>query len=118
MDKLNMADEEYYVSAEYVLKLANSAYDLFKSSEVHEKRQILKMLLQNLRLKGETVDYDLLNPFDKIFFFASRQQWLPLKDAFLNHELEFDHGLDQTRVFFELLGIVPSATLQNAYIPA
>jgi len=32
---------------------------------------------------------------------------LPLKDAFLNHELEFDHGLDQTRVFFELLGIAP-----------
>ena len=47
-----------------------------------------------------------------------RPTGLPLKDAFLNHELEFDHGLEQTRVFFELLGIAPSATLQNAYIPA
>ncbi len=81
IDKLNMADEEYYMSAEYVLKLANCAYDLFKSSEVHEKRQILKMLLQNLTLKGKTVDYDLIKPFDKIFFFASRQQWLPREDS-------------------------------------
>lgn len=44
--------------------------------------------------------------------------WLPLKDAFLNHELEFDHDLDQTRVFFELLGITPNATLQTSYTPA
>ena len=47
-----------------------------------------------------------------------RPIWLPLKDAFLNHELEFDHGLDQTRVFFELLGIAPSTTQQTAYTPA
>jgi len=35
------------------------------------------------------------------------ENWLHLKDAFINRELEFDHGLEQTKVFFELLGFAP-----------
>jgi len=32
---------------------------------------------------------------------------LPLVDAFKNREIQFEHGLDQTRRFLELLGIAP-----------
>ena len=117
IEKLQFADEEYYVTSSYLLKLAENAGKVFESSEAHEKRLLLKMALQNLELKGKKARYDWIKPFDKIAFYASRQSWLPLKDAFLNHELEFDHGLDQTRVFFELLGIAPSTTLQTAYTP-
>ncbi len=81
MAKLTTADEDYYITADYLLQLSNRAYELFQSSEVQEKRQLLKLILQNLRLNGSSVDYDLIKPFDKIFFYASRQQWLPRLDS-------------------------------------
>lgn len=81
MNKLHFADEEYYLTSEYLLKLASNAGKLFESSEVHEKRLLLKLALQNLELKGKKVRFDCINPFDKIAFYASRQAWLPGKDS-------------------------------------
>ena len=74
---LGIADEEYYITAEYLLKLANRAYDLFMSSEADEKRQLIKMTLQNLKLDGKKIDFELVKPFDQVFACTSRQSWLP-----------------------------------------
>ena len=79
--KLNYADEEYYLTSSYLLKLASNAGKLFESSEVHEKRLLLTMTLQNLEIKGKKARYDWINPFDKIAFYASRQAWLPRADS-------------------------------------
>jgi len=81
MSKLQVADEEYYLNSEYLLKLASHAKELFESSEPQEKRLLLKMTLQNLRLEGKTVRYDWINPFDKIAFYASRLAWLRQLEA-------------------------------------
>ena len=70
--KLNYADEEYYLTSEYLLKLASNASKLFESSEAHEKRLLLKMTLQNLEIKGKIARFDWIKPFDKIAFYASR----------------------------------------------
>jgi hypothetical protein len=43
-----------------------NAYNLFKSSEVEEKRQLIKLLLQNLRIEGENLLWDVQKPFDLI----------------------------------------------------
>lgn len=82
MTKLYYADEEYYIIADYLLQLASRAYELFESSEVQEKRQLLKLTLQNLKLERNLVRYDLLKPFDKKALFASRQQWLKTWDSY------------------------------------
>jgi len=84
MSKLQDADEEYYLNSEYLLKVASNAKELFKSSESQEKRLLIKMTLQNLKLEGKTVRYDWINPFDKIAFYASRREWLPRVDS--NHK--------------------------------
>ena len=83
IEKLQFADEEYYITSSYLLKLAENAGKVFESSEPHEKRLLLKMALQNLELKGEKARYDWIKPFDKIAFYASRQSWLPRVDS--NH---------------------------------
>ncbi len=75
--KLQFADEEYYLTSEYILKLASRASELFESSEPMEKRLLLKMTLQNLELKGKKAQFDWIKPFDKIAFYASRSAWLP-----------------------------------------
>lgn len=42
------AEDNYYITAKYILDLASRAYDLFVSSEVEERRQLIKLILQNL----------------------------------------------------------------------
>jgi len=97
------AEDNYYISAKYLLELSNRAYELFKSSEVEERRQLIKLVLSNLRVEDKLVRYDAVKPFDTILNYADGQLWLPLKDAFINRELEFDHSLEQTKTFMGLL---------------
>ncbi|MFC2013948.1 recombinase family protein [Chloroflexota bacterium] len=75
--RLGFTDEEYYLTSEYLLQLANRAYELFMSSEAEEKRQLLKLTLQNLKLEGKKVEFELVKPFDKVFACAGSQSWLP-----------------------------------------
>ena len=84
MNKLQKADEEYYITCGYLLKLASKAGELFESSEPDEKREILKLLLRNCTLDGTSVCYDLKKPFDTLLNVGSRHIWLPRVDS--NHE--------------------------------
>lgn len=73
---LQEADDNYYITAKYLLELVNRAYELFKGSEVEQRRQLIKLVLQNLRVDGRLVKYSVLNPFDTILNYADRQLWL------------------------------------------
>ena len=74
---LQEADEEYYLTAMYILKLANRAPEVFESSEPEAKRQILKILLQNCLVKDATLIPTTRSPFSLLAKGASRQEWLP-----------------------------------------
>jgi hypothetical protein len=73
---LQDAEDNYYITAKYLLELANRAYDLFVSSEVEERRQLLKLVLSNLRIDGKEVCYDVVKPFDSFLVSANSQSWL------------------------------------------
>jgi hypothetical protein len=79
ISKLGIADEEYYLTCEYLLQLASHAYDLFMSSEAEEKQQLLKLILRNLKLEDKKVEFELVKPFDKVFACSSRQSWLTVE---------------------------------------
>lgn len=100
---LQKAEDDYYLTSEYLLKLLNKAYTLFISSEIEEKRQLLKLILQNSTLDGRLVKYSLLKPFDTILNFADSQTWLPLKDLFINREIEFDYSLEDIKILYSNL---------------
>ena len=51
LEQLQEAKDNYYLSAKCLLGLANRASELFTSSEVEEKRQVMKLVLSNERLK-------------------------------------------------------------------
>lgn len=89
---LQDAEDNYYITVKYLLELANRAYELFMRSEVEERRQLVKLVLSNLRVEGKTVRYEAINPFDTIISYADRQAWLrvtsltqTLKDLFFKH---------------------------------
>jgi len=70
------ADEKFYLTANTVLNVAKRALEIFKSSEVPEKRQFLNFLLQNCELQGKKLEFSLRNPFDRILATRNRPIWL------------------------------------------
>ncbi len=75
MSQLQDAEDNYYTTAKYVLDLVSRAYDLFESSEVEEKRQLIALVLSNLKIEGENVLYIAHSPFDLILNSADRLLW-------------------------------------------
>jgi len=64
MQRYTDADENYYITANTLLKMAQKALEIFECSEVPEKRQLLNFLLQNPQLRGRELMFTLKTPFD------------------------------------------------------
>ena len=105
---LQDAEDNYYMTASYLVEFAQKAYDLFKSSEVEERRQLIKLVLSNLRIEGELVRYEVKKPYNTIINYADRQAWLPLVDAFRNREIEIEISLTNIQTLFETYHIQPA----------
>lgn len=74
------------------------------SSEVEEKRQLIKLVLQNVRLDDENIVWDAQKPFDLILKTADSKLWRLLRDQFLNGEIEFSIRLEHIQTVFETVG--------------
>ena len=79
--QLQEAENNYFITAKYLLDLTSRAHELFMSSEVEEKRHLIKLILSNLELKGEKIVYDVLSPFDLILKCSDHPLWLGRKDS-------------------------------------
>jgi len=64
MKRHEEADQNFHVTANMVMKLASRARELFESSEVDEKRQLLNFVFQNLQLKDLSLSVQVAEPFN------------------------------------------------------
>lgn len=82
MKRHEEADKNFHVTANMVMKLAARARELFESSEVDEKRQLLNFVFQNLQLDEKTLLVDTHEPFTAMMGYKqcpTNWRWL---DAF------------------------------------
>jgi len=63
---LTEADEKFSIAVATILSLGQNAYQIFQSSKVETKREILHLLLSNLKLKDRKISYTLRKPYDYI----------------------------------------------------
>jgi hypothetical protein len=70
LEEYTRADENFHLVASMVFSLANRALEIFESSEVNEKRQLLNFLLQNCRLQDKKLLFELRSPFNDILKYA------------------------------------------------
>lgn len=75
------ADENFYLTANMTLNLAKRAYEIFESSEIFEKRQLLNFLLQNLELRGKKLLFELKTPFDTVLQANKCSNWGVQRDS-------------------------------------
>ncbi len=69
MEEYTKADENFHIAASTVFSLANRALEIFESSEVNEKRQLLNFVLQNCRLSGRNLLFEVKSPFQEIILY-------------------------------------------------
>lgn len=77
LSKHDIADKEFYITANTVLNIAQRAKEIFDSSELQEKRQLLNFLLQNLELKDKKLLFTAKTPFDTVLANSHCSDLLP-----------------------------------------
>lgn len=75
MKQHQVANDQTYITASLVLDLAKRSYDIFKSSEASEKRQLINHVFQNCYHDGEKLVYNLKEPFNIILSHAKLPGW-------------------------------------------
>ena len=65
-EKLDNADNNFYISVGYLLSIFQNAEKLFEVANTSEKRQIVSLILSNLQLDDEKLIFNLKEPFDKL----------------------------------------------------
>ena len=64
VEQLQEAEDVYHFTATFVLEIIKRAHELFVNSEIEEKRQLIKLILSNLRIDGVNLLWDVQKPFD------------------------------------------------------
>ncbi len=63
-----------------LISTASSAYKIFKSSGVSEKRRLINLIFGNLILKPGKHDFMLRSPFDTLVNLPKTGEWYPRPD--------------------------------------
>ena len=80
-DTNTINETEFEVSVTEVLDLAHHIVDLFKSSPIHVKREIISCVLADLQIKGKNLYFLYKKPFDLLVKGSNHLKWLALKDS-------------------------------------
>ncbi len=83
LNRHTQADEKFSLTLISLMELASRAYELFISSKVEQKRQLLGFVLSNLTLNGRKLCYELKRPFNVFNSIGNCLIWLPGADS--NH---------------------------------
>jgi len=59
-----------------LLNICSRAPELFESSKVEQKRQLINFLLSNLKLRGKKLEFELKKPFDVLVNLDYCSNWL------------------------------------------
>jgi site-specific DNA recombinase len=70
LEEHTQADHDYKTSVGTVLSVAQRAKSIFISSEPHEKRAFINLLVQNPQLKDRALQFELKTPFNHVLNLA------------------------------------------------
>ena len=81
LDEHTKADHEYHLHLSTVLNLSRRVKQIFDSSEVNEKRGLIKFLLQNPFVSDRKLVFELRKPFDTVLQLAQCPTVLNIVDS-------------------------------------
>lgn len=80
LEQHHKGNEQFKIALSSLISLASQAHDIFASSTIDEKRQLLGYVFSNLELEGGKLRFSLRTPFHLFADLASCKKWLPTFD--------------------------------------
>ena len=80
-EKIELIDDEYYLSAAHLLRLARDAPKLFKVGNIEQKRTIISLVHSNLLLDQDQLRWEYKKPFNTMALCNKNAKWLPGLDS-------------------------------------
>jgi site-specific DNA recombinase len=74
-------NDQFKIALSMLVTLASKSWDIFKSSTIDEKRQLIGYVFSNLEMEGANLRYTLKTPFNLFVDLADHQNWRPLRDS-------------------------------------
>ncbi len=108
MERLEEADRSFYLTASYLLQLFKHGDKIFEVATHEEKRELLKLVLSNLNLKGKTVRFTPNEPFATVLKLSERSTWQGLRDALCNPDLPIEIIDFVVKPLLEKYGYMPN----------
>jgi hypothetical protein len=75
-ESLELANDDYYTTVSYLLKLAHNAENLFEKANQEQKRTILNIIVSNLELDGHLLRWKYKKPFEMMALCTEMNSWL------------------------------------------
>lgn len=100
LESYNGNEKEKVSAAQEALALTREAKQLFMSSNLDEKQQILEFFFSNLQLDHENLVLEVREPFKTIATVQDQHVWRGLVDAFLNGKIHFGFCLELIQTTF------------------
>ena len=66
LEEHTKADYDYKTTITTIISVARRAKEIFKGSEIYEKRVLLNYLLQNPTVNGKKLDFAIASPFNLV----------------------------------------------------
>jgi len=70
LEEHTKGDNEFHITVDRVLNLTTRMKEIFASSEIKEKREIISYLLQNPKVEAGELTYELKKPFNVVMDFS------------------------------------------------
>tara|TARA_B110000259_G_scaffold49022_1_gene57285 strand:+ start:1445 stop:2956 length:1512 start_codon:yes stop_codon:yes gene_type:complete len=81
LQKLSKADDSFNQNVSTIFEIASKSHELFKSSDIEEKRRIISLLFPNLSMNGDKLVFIMRKPFDMFLNADDRLKWLLGRDS-------------------------------------
>lgn len=75
ISKVSQGQENFYITAEMVLKLISNSKQIFQKATISEKQNLIKLISYNSKAKGREYTLTLRQPFKQIFESAEETPW-------------------------------------------
>lgn len=100
IDLLAQDDKEFEIGVAQVLQLVENATEIWKSSQLGKKRDILGLLFTNFYVSGESVGFTLVEPFKDMLEYSDSPVWLPNLEEFRIFYPQINSTM-QEKMYFE-----------------
>ena len=81
LSSINEASDNYYENAEIIMNLVRNSSDIFESSKIERRRQIINIVFQNLELFDHELRWKYKKPFDSMASYTNDSSWLGWRDS-------------------------------------